>query len=71
MTGGQFSPLSGPGINASTAPDANIDPAFDVVELAKAAGATFAARNHGLSQVSNHPFINRYLVHRGSRSETD
>ena len=44
MTGGQFSPLSGPGINASTAPYANIDPAFDVVELARAAGATFVAR---------------------------
>ena len=29
MTGGQFSPLSGPGINASTAPYANIDPAVE------------------------------------------
>jgi 2-oxoglutarate ferredoxin oxidoreductase subunit beta len=44
MTGGQFSPLSGPGIRATTAPFTNIDYSFDVVELAKAAGATFVAR---------------------------
>ena len=44
MTGGQFSPMSGLGIKASTAPYSNIDNSFDVVELAKAAGATFVAR---------------------------
>ncbi|MDO5675434.1 MAG: 2-oxoacid:ferredoxin oxidoreductase subunit beta [bacterium] len=44
MTGGQFSPMSGLGIKASTAPYNNIDNSFDVVELAKAAGATFVAR---------------------------
>ena len=45
MTGGQFSPLSGPGILATTAPSRTIDNFFDVVELAKAAGASFVARS--------------------------
>ena len=44
MTGGQYSPLSGYGIRATTAPYMNIDHNFDVVELAKAAGASFVAR---------------------------
>jgi 2-oxoglutarate ferredoxin oxidoreductase subunit beta len=44
MTGGQFSPLSGCGTLATTAPYTNIDQDFDVVELSKAAGATFVAR---------------------------
>jgi 2-oxoglutarate/2-oxoacid ferredoxin oxidoreductase subunit beta len=44
MTGGQFSPLSGPGKKATTAPYSTIDNAFDVVELSKAAGASFVAR---------------------------
>jgi 2-oxoglutarate ferredoxin oxidoreductase subunit beta len=45
MTGGQFSPLSGQGKKATTAPYTTIDNDFDVVELAKAAGATFVARS--------------------------
>ncbi len=45
MTGGQFSPLSGPGIRATTAPYQTIDSDFDVVQLAIAAGATFVARS--------------------------
>jgi 2-oxoglutarate ferredoxin oxidoreductase subunit beta len=45
MTGGQFSPLSGYGTMATTAPYTNIDTAFDVVQLATAAGATFVARS--------------------------
>ena len=44
MTGGQHSPLSGCGAIATTAPYSNIDREFDVVELSKAAGATFIAR---------------------------
>ncbi|MBW2571929.1 MAG: 2-oxoacid:ferredoxin oxidoreductase subunit beta [Deltaproteobacteria bacterium] len=45
MTGGQYSPLSGHGTLATTAPYANIDYAFDTVELATAAGASFVARS--------------------------
>lgn len=44
MTGGQFSPLSGHGTIATTAPYTNIDQEFDVVSIATAAGATFVAR---------------------------
>ena len=44
MTGGQYSPLSGYGTLATTAPYTNIDQAFDVVSMATAAGATFVAR---------------------------
>ena len=44
MTGGQFSPLSGAGVLAATAPYGNIDPAFDIVNLALGAGASFVAR---------------------------
>ena len=44
MTGGQYSPLSGYGTLASTAPYTNVDQTFDIVKLAEAAGATFVAR---------------------------
>jgi len=44
MTGGQFSPLSGFGTLATTAPYSNIDHDFDIVDLATAAGASFVAR---------------------------
>jgi 2-oxoglutarate/2-oxoacid ferredoxin oxidoreductase subunit beta len=44
MTGGQFSPLSDCGVTATTAPYGTIDRAFDVVALARAAGASFVAR---------------------------
>jgi 2-oxoglutarate ferredoxin oxidoreductase subunit beta len=44
MTGGQYSPLSGYGTMATTAPYSNIDQDFDVVEVATACGATFVAR---------------------------
>ena len=44
MTGGQFSPLSGYGTSATTAPYSTIDHSFDIVKMAKAAGATFVAR---------------------------
>lgn len=45
MTGGQYSPQSGSGKKATTAPFGNIDRHFDVVDLARAAGATFVARS--------------------------
>ena len=43
MTGGQYSPMSGRGIKATTAPYGNIDRDFDAVKLAEGAGATFVA----------------------------
>lgn len=44
MTGGQYSPMTGPADRATTAPYGNIDNAFDAVKLAVAAGASFVAR---------------------------
>jgi len=65
MTGGQFSPLSGCGIIATTAPYANIDNAFDTVELAKAAGATFVARTsaYHVNEISD--LIRKAILHEG------
>ena len=45
MTGGQFSPLSGRGVSATTSPYKSIDPEFDTVKLALGAGASFVARS--------------------------
>ena len=44
MTGGQFSPMSGFGTLATTAPYMNIDHEFDVADMARSAGASFVAR---------------------------
>jgi len=44
MTGGQVSPATPTGDRASTAPFGSIEPNFDIVQLAKGAGASFAAR---------------------------
>ena len=44
MTGGQFSPLTPTGKRATTAPYGSIDRAFNLVDLAKGAGATYVAR---------------------------
>lgn len=65
MTGGQFSPLSGRGIRATTAPYASIDRAFDTVKLAVGAGASFVARTTSfhVREISN--LIQRAFKHRG------
>lgn len=44
MTGGQVSPTTPRGMNASTAPFGNVEPAFNISGLAQAAGASFVAR---------------------------
>jgi 2-oxoglutarate ferredoxin oxidoreductase subunit beta len=65
MTGGQYSPLSGENISATTAPYLTIDPSFDVVKLAKAAGATFVARTttYHIQQITN--IIRPEVLHEG------
>ncbi|KPJ77082.1 MAG: 2-oxoacid:ferredoxin oxidoreductase subunit beta [Deltaproteobacteria bacterium SG8_13] len=65
MTGGQYSPLSGQDIIATTAPYASIDPSFDVVELSRAAGATFIARTttYHVKQIDD--FIKQAILHEG------
>jgi len=44
MTGGQGSPMTPQGMRSTTSPLGIADPAFDLVELAKGAGASFVAR---------------------------
>ena len=65
MTGGQYSPLSGYGTSATTAPYTNIDHDFDVVELAKAAGASFVARttSYHVHQITD--VIKTAILHEG------
>jgi 2-oxoglutarate ferredoxin oxidoreductase subunit beta len=65
MTGGQFSPLSGGGIKASTAPYSTIDNSFDVVDLARAAGATFVARSTTYHTKQLSSFIEKAIQHKG------
>jgi 2-oxoglutarate ferredoxin oxidoreductase subunit beta len=65
MTGGQYSPLSGENVSATTAPYLTIDPGFDVVKLATAAGATFVARTttYHIQQMTD--IIRQAVLHEG------
>ncbi len=65
MTGGQFSPLSGVGAMASTTPYSSIDPGFDVVEMARAAGATFVARTTVYHAQQATDLIRQAIIHEG------
>jgi 2-oxoglutarate ferredoxin oxidoreductase subunit beta len=65
MTGGQYSPLSGYGTSATTAPYSNIDHDFDVVELAKAAGASFVARTTTFHAKQMTEILKAAIVHDG------
>jgi 2-oxoglutarate/2-oxoacid ferredoxin oxidoreductase subunit beta len=65
MTGGQYSPLSGYGTMATTAPYSNIDQDFDVVTLATAAGATFVARTTTYHVQQMADIIRQAILHEG------
>ena len=65
MTGGQYSPLSGYGTLATTAPYTNIDHDFDVVELATAAGATFVARSTTYHVQQLTKILKQAILHEG------
>ena len=65
MTGGQYSPLSGHGAMATTAPYSNIDQEFDVVALATAAGATFVARTTTYHVQQMTDIIRQAILHDG------
>ena len=65
MTGGQYSPLSGYGASATTAPYTNIDYDFDVVELSKAAGATFVARTTTYHVQQLTEILKKAIQHKG------
>ena len=59
MTGGQASPMTPPGMRATTAPYGSIDRPFDACHLAVASGATYVARstafhvNHLVEMIKN------------------
>ncbi len=65
MTGGQFSPLSGCGKKATTAPFLTIDHEFDVVKLAMAAGATFVARSTTYHAREATEYLKKAITHKG------
>lgn len=65
MTGGQFSPLSGPGVKATTAPYTTIDANFDVVKLAIAAGASFVARSTAYHARESTEILKKAIMHKG------
>jgi len=65
MTGGQYSPTTVDGDITSTSPHGNVEPHFDVTELATGAGATFVARgtSYHVPQLDN--YIHKGLTHKG------
>ena len=65
MTGGQFSPLSGPGTHATTAPLGSIDQDFDIAALAQAAGATYVARTTTYHVQEIEKYIAEAICHPG------
>ena len=65
MTGGQYSPLSGYGTMATTAPYSNIDQEFDVVSMATAAGATFVARTTAYHVQQMADILEEAIRHKG------
>jgi len=65
MTGGQYSPLTGYGQLATTAPYSNIDHDFDIVELATAAGATFVARTTSYHVQQMSKILKKAILHEG------
>jgi 2-oxoglutarate ferredoxin oxidoreductase subunit beta len=65
MTGGQYSPLSGYGTAATTAPYSNIDHTFDVVNLSVAAGASFVARTTVYHVMQMIAVLKQAILHKG------
>ena len=65
MTGGQYSPLSGEGTLATTAPYKSIDPAFNIIDLALGAGATFVARTTTYNVKECISYIKKGMQHKG------
>jgi 2-oxoglutarate ferredoxin oxidoreductase subunit beta len=65
MTGGQFSPLSGFGAMATTAPYTNIDHDFDIVDLSMASGASFVARTTTYHAQQMADIFRQAILHEG------
>lgn len=65
MTGGQYSPTTGKGRFASTAPFGMIEPQLDTCKLAIGAGATFVARGDAYHVMELNSLIPKAITHKG------
>jgi len=65
MTGGQYSPTTGYGNFATTAPYGNVDRPFDIVELALGAGASFVARTTTYHVTEMIKILEKAIAHKG------
>jgi 2-oxoglutarate ferredoxin oxidoreductase subunit beta len=65
MTGGQNSPTTPEGSRSTTMVYGNIEPPFDICQLAIGAGATFVARTTVAHPVQMENLIKQGLVHKG------
>jgi len=65
MTGGQGAPTTPEGARTATAPDGEVEPAFDACRLVAGAGGTFVARGMTAAPVGLDDLIARALVHPG------
>ncbi len=65
MTGGQEAPSTPLAFRSTTSPFGNIEPAFDTVELAMAAGATYVARTTTFDFDDMPRYISEAILHPG------
>ncbi len=65
MTGGQHSPLTPSGKKATTAPLGTLERSFDLLELARGAGATFGARGTAAQPRQLEQLMVRGAKHKG------
>jgi 2-oxoglutarate ferredoxin oxidoreductase subunit beta len=65
MTGGQYSPMTPFGMRATTATCGTIDHDFDLVELAKGAGASFVARTTTFHPKEMIKMFSKAIKHKG------
>ncbi len=65
MTGGQASPTTPHDAIATTAPYGNIEPDFNVCDLAMGAGASFVARTTAFHAIETQNMIQKAIIHPG------
>ncbi len=65
MTGGQHSPLTPTGKRATTAPRGTLERDFNLLDLARGAGATFGARGNAAQPRQLEQLITRAANHKG------
>ena len=65
MTGGQYSPTTPMGANTRTSPYGQVEPPFDICELAKGAGATYIARTTSFHTAMLTKYMEKALAHKG------